>query len=127
MIKLVFCKLLFEALHNWSTIPPEAEACYLSLRHRHVFHITVAVRVSHDDRDVEFIELKHKVEKFLKETYPEMLNGIPFLRDTSCEMLATTILQHFEAEYVIVSEDGENGAIVSRESSREFEVNFLNG
>jgi hypothetical protein len=103
----VFCKVLFEGIHNWPTCDIE-EVSYLKLPHRHIFHITCYAVVTHMDRDLEFIVLKHKVEKWLLETYP---NG--HMGATSCEQLAWQLINKFNLVQCTVSEDGENGAAVT--------------
>lgn len=102
----VFASLTFEATHNWPQCNIK-EVEYLKHEHRHVFHITAYVEVSHDDRDVEFIVLKHRIKDYLEEFYPENKLGA-----TSCEMLASELVEAFNLVKCIVSEDGENGAVV---------------
>lgn len=106
-MKLVFCKVFFEATHNWENCDIE-EVAYLQNEHRHVFHITAYVEVSHDDRDVEFIVLKHRIEEYLQEFYPTNKLG-----SMSCEMLAAELIEAFNLSKCIVSEDGENGVEIA--------------
>ncbi len=108
MKTVVFCKLLFEGIHNWPTCNiPEVE--YLKHPHRHIFHITCEVNVLHNDRDKEFIVLKHDVEAFLKRQFPSGNLG-----STSCEQLAQMLMSKFDLDMCEVSEDGENGARVTK-------------
>lgn len=107
MRKFVYAKVLFEATHNWPQCELE-EVSYLKHEHRHVFHITACKEVSHSDRDIEFIMLKHQIEKYLSEKYPERKLG-----HTSCEMLAEDLYKAFGLDSCDVSEDGENGSIVA--------------
>lgn len=115
----VFCTVVFEATHNWPGVVDHeqyAEVHYLQHEHRHRFFIKAHSRVTHSDRDVEFIWLAHKIEDFLLSKYPTRRMG-----HKSCEMLAIEILEHF-ADYlykVEVSEDNENGAIVELATNRE--------
>ena len=111
-ITSVFCQTTFEACHLWEFIPPSEEAQYLKNVHRHLFKIRVECLVSHSDRDIEIISLKHKVDGYLKKTFDYKLGAIPFLGSTSCEMLAEMLFTEFDAFLVEVSEDGENGAVV---------------
>lgn len=106
-MKLVFAKVLFEATHNWPNCNIE-EVAYLANEHRHIFHITAYVEVNHEDRDVEFIVLKHQIQNFLQERYPDAKLG-----STSCETLATILITYFSLSKCIVSEDGENGVEVT--------------
>lgn len=109
MIKTeIFCTIQFEGIHSWPNCPIE-EVKYLRDPHRHIFFITAHKEVSHNDRDVEFIWLKHRIEEYLKETYPNNDLG-----STSCEMLANELASKFDLMKCKVSEDNENGAIVKR-------------
>lgn len=107
-ITVVYCTVLFEGIHCWPTCPFE-EVKYLRDPHRHIFHIKASKEVFHDDRDVEFIMLKHKVETYLKTAFPDGQMGA-----TSCEMLGRILMEAFDLVQVEVSEDGENGAIIGR-------------
>lgn len=103
----VTTKFRVSALHHWV----EADN-YLKYLHRHLFHFTVWLEVFHDDRDVEFIQLKGELEEFTRRTIAE------FGKEFSCEMLADTICRWLEKAYpgrdckAWVEEDGENGAFV---------------
>lgn len=102
----VFAHNEFEALHAWNDCPIE-EVAYLRNDHRHVFHIDSYKIVDHDDREQEFIILKHRVAEWLEEEYPDHHLG-----STSCEMLAIRLIGAFGLSRCVVSEDGENGADV---------------
>lgn len=65
--------------------------------------------MTHDDRDVEFITLKREVDIYIANSKEDLFSGY-----VSCEMMAKSLLERFRAEFVEVSEDGENGAIVTR-------------
>ena len=103
---MVFARTSFEGFHCWPDAPDEVS--FLRARHRHIFHVEVKVQVIHGDRDVEFILLKREVDLFIEKT----LKGNT--ANWSCERWALEILEEFGAEEVTVSEDGENGAIVTR-------------
>lgn len=142
----VFCDFSFEGKHCWPDAVNHEGVEFLSLKHRHIFHVRVIVSVSHDDRDVEFILMKRYLEKYTRD--------LPLdLHNSSCEMLAYCIgiathcfvqgLSHermyFEFPFlrspwnidynkktpyksdsriqVKVSEDNENGSIVIIEQS----------
>ena len=71
--------------------------------------------VSHNDRDIEFIEMKNRVEYFLRTNftchlYPYKKITMPDFGAHSCESLAELLLKKFDACYVRVMEDNENGA-----------------
>lgn len=103
----VYCSLQYEATHCWPECPFDAVS-YLRSPHRHMFHITAYVAVYHDDRNVEFILLKHRIENYLSITYPHHDFG-----SKSCEMIARELIERFELSACNVSEDGENGSFVS--------------
>jgi hypothetical protein len=103
---VVYCTVLFEGIHCWPDCPFE-EVKYLRDPHRHIFHIKAYNRVHHDDRDVEFIMLKHRVEEYLHRKFPGGQMG-----KTSCEMLGRDLMEHFGLIEVEVNEDGENGAVI---------------
>ena len=117
----VYCTLQVEGVHNWPECPFE-EVVYLRDLHRHVFHIKAYKTVMHDDRDVEFIMLKHQIEHYLLREYASMGQDGHFMDDfvcifgaKSCEMIAQELINEFGLSRCEVSEDNENGAIVSVE------------
>ena len=84
------------------------DVSFLADPHRHIFHFRVEMEVFHDDRDVEFIQLKRTLERWFS-------TSILKLDYKSCEMIAREthsqlISQWPSRDYVVeVSEDGENG------------------
>jgi len=116
----VYCSLQLEGIHNWPNCPHE-EVAYLRNNHRHMFHIKTWVDVGHDDRDVEFIIFKHQVEEYLINKYgmnEELGIRVCEFGPMSCEMIARELIEHFNLSRCEVSEDGENGAIVTRTEAR---------
>jgi len=112
MFRHIFITFALEVFHNF----PEASevfgerVAFLEPRHRHMFHFKLYKAVEHNDRDVEFILFKQEVMKYLTETY-----GTPMeLGRKSCEDLAEELLTKFTLVGAEVSEDGENGAAVSK-------------
>lgn len=103
----VYVTTTFEGFHRWPDAPNPVG--FLRELHRHTFHVRLEVKVNHDDRDVEFILLKREVDGWIAEkTLAET--------DTwSCERWARELMDRFDAIRVEVSEDGENGAIVTRD------------
>ena len=85
------------------------DVSFLAYPHRHIFHFKVKIEVFHDDRDIEFIQLKRKIEKWLGD-------GILKLDFKSCEMMSNDLYDLLKVEYpnrdmvISVSEDGENGS-----------------
>ena len=106
----VYCTLQVEGTHEWPECPFD-EVGYLRNTHRHVFHVKAYVPVTHDDRDVEFIMLKHHIDEYLFNAYGE--GDICKFGSMSCEMIARELLDVFNLSCCEVSEDGENGAIVT--------------
>jgi hypothetical protein len=107
----IFVTTRFEGYHRWRDAPDMVS--FLREWHRHIFHVKVVVNVEHGDRDVEFIMLKWVIENYVRDKY----QGQQF--EFSCEAIAGDIMDHFRRFYsvsqVMVSEDGENGAIVTKD------------
>ena len=107
----IIVKTNFEGIHKFEDAPQEVG--YLREPHRHIFFIEVEMEVFHDDRELEFIMVKHKVEQFI--------NSKPFGIRHSCEQMAKDIIAFLRHEYdseplqrkiaVTVLEDNENGGV----------------
>ncbi len=119
----VFCTTQIEGTHNWPSCPYD-EVDYLRVPHRHVFYIKAHKTVNHSDRDVEFIMLKHQIRNYLIKEYgraSQTAGGgeIHYYHcefgAMSCEMLAEELISQFDLCRCEVSEDNENGAIVTVE------------
>ena len=100
----IVVNLQVELTHQWSDCPLE-EVNYLKNEHRHLFFICCKKEVNHNNRDIEIIQFKHKIEEFIKELYPKKKMG-----EISCEMLAEILKKRFNLVYCSVLEDNENGA-----------------
>ena len=112
MSLLAIARITFEGVHAWGSQPPDAPRRYLSTPHRHLFHVEVAIPVSHGDRQVEILELGRQVRTLVGMTYPMTSDGDIDFGDRSCEHIAEMLaykLQPFP-QYVRVFEDNENGA-----------------
>lgn len=87
------------------------DVSFLANPHRHIFHFYVRIAVTHNDRDIEFIQFKRWMERL----YTEGTMQVDF---QSCEMLAEALMNKIEAKYpgramvVKVFEDDENGAVL---------------
>src|SRR6056300_178050 len=87
----------------------EYDVSFLGYPHRHIFHFKVGITVTHNDRDIEFIQFKRWLEKLYEEQTLE-------LDLKSCEMMADDLYEQIIAKHpgreihIDVSEDGENGA-----------------
>ena len=62
------------------------------------------MQVTHADRDIEFIELRERVDAWIAEHQHGKCNTM------SCEHWAIAIASEFGFDTVEVNEDGENGA-----------------
>lgn len=102
----------FEGFHHYpgaSKIDPRIK--FLESDHRHMFHVTVKIAVSHLDRELEFFLVKWALDDFIKSGDQN---------HKSCEMIATDILNnHLLPNYgdhryyeVTVSEDNESDGII---------------
>jgi len=97
----------FSALHCWPSCPFE-DVAYLKNSHRHLFKAVLKFKVSENiDREIEFIRLKNKIHRYFEERFENKNIG-----SMSCEQIATILLKEFDACFVSVFEDGENGAEV---------------
>lgn len=108
----VWIRTTFNAIHYWPDAPDTVMGRFLRNPHRHCFHVELHKGVEHDNRDIEFLELQRNVRMYCR----EQIGGPSFLSPTnkSCEMIAQELLDKFDADMVLVSEDGENGAVVYR-------------
>jgi len=109
IVSTVFCTLSFEGVHFWGTCPFD-EVAYLRDPHRHVFNVKAHKLVSHDDRDTEFIILKHKIANYLRGAYWDNTIQMHNIGPQSCEMIARSLIEKFGLCECSVDEDGENGA-----------------
>jgi hypothetical protein len=97
----------------------EYDVSFLANPHRHIFHFRVWLGVTHNDRDVEFIQFKRWLEKLYSSN-----QGVLSLDYKSCEMMADDLYVQIAAKYpgravwIEVSEDGENGALIKYETHR---------
>lgn len=95
----------------------EYDVSFLGVPHRHIFHFTVGIQVFHNDRDIEFIQIKRWLENLYKE-------GTLELNFKSCEMISDDLYEQIASRYpnrdikITVSEDGENGATIYYNTTR---------
>lgn len=94
----------------------EYDVSFLGHPHRHIFHFRVEIEVFHDDRDIEFIQFKRWLEKL----YASEILQLDY---KSCEMIAEELANTIHNTYpgramtITVSEDNENGATLSFNST----------
>lgn len=120
--KFISIRTQFEALHNWPDAP--RAVAFLRHPHRHLFKVQLWWEVDHNDRDREFFVNRSMVDYYIRNTLLHTYNFdessiIPDLGSKSCEDVAESLLNHFSAFSVLVSEDGENEATVFGEESKE--------
>ena len=108
----VFCTLQIEGIHNWPGCPFD-EVAYLRDPHRHLFFIKAYKAVNHDDRDTEFIMLKHEIQQYFRHNYYKSHLKCCLFGAMSCEMIARELIDNFGLTRCEVSEDNENGAILT--------------
>ena len=86
----------------------EYDVSFLGYPHRHTFHFKVQIQVTHNDRDIEFIQFKRWLENLYKDDVLQ-------LDYKSCEMIADDLYIRINDKYpgrfvvIDVAEDGENG------------------
>lgn len=87
------------------------DVSFLGYPHRHIFHFKVWISVTHDDRDVEFIQFKRWLENLYNQ-------GTLQLDYKSCEMISNDLYDVISQQYpgrevwIEVSEDLENGSFI---------------
>lgn len=110
--RTIWVTFALEGIHcypNAATNPELESVKFLSYPHRHMFHFRVAIEVTHNQRDIEFIIFK----RWLMNLYGtgQTLN----LNSKSCEMIAEELINQVQMKYparaisVSVDEDAENG------------------
>jgi hypothetical protein len=121
--RMIWVKFAKEGIHKYpaaATDPAlatgdEYDVSFLGYPHRHIFQFQVWISVTHNDRDIEFIQFKRWLEKLYSEKTLE-------LNFRSCEMIAEDLYEKINARYpnravqIEVSEDGENGAVMKWEA-----------
>jgi hypothetical protein len=89
------------------------DVSFLGVAHRHIFHFKVQIQVTHNDRDIEFIQFKRWLERLYAEV--DSSTAVLQLDHKSCEMIADELYLQINAKYpsrfvvIDVAEDGENG------------------
>jgi len=117
--KMIWVTFRKEGMHRYpaaATDPnlatgDEYDVSFLANEHRHIFHFKVWIGVTHDDRDIEFIQLKRWLENLYKDATLS-------LDHKSCEMMSGELYDMISQRYpsrevwIEVSEDGENGSFI---------------
>ena len=98
----------------------EYDVSFLGYPHRHIFHFKVAIQVTHNDRDIEFIQFKRWLENSFRD-------GVMQLDHKSCEMISDELYMYIANRYpdrdieITVSEDGENGATIYYNTTKPYQ------
>ena len=117
--KMIWVTFRKEGMHRYpaaATDPnlatgDEYDVSFLANEHRHIFHFRVWIGVTHNDRDIEFIQFKRWLENLYKD-------AILSLDHKSCEMMSDDLYDIISKQYpgreiwIEVSEDGENGSFI---------------
>ena len=117
--KFIFVTFQKEGMHKYPaalTDPnlatgDEYDVSFLGYPHRHIFHFKVWLGITHNDRDVEFIQFK----RWLLNLYKDATLSLDF---KSCEMMSDDLYTQISQKYpdrevwIEVSEDGENGSFI---------------
>lgn len=115
----VYCTFQKEGYHLYpgaDTNPATAtgddmDVSHLGARHMHYFNFKVWVEVKHANRDIEFIQLRRRIEK-------QYDSGSLELNGSSCEMMADDLYEVLASWYpgvdikIDISEEGINGAYI---------------
>ena len=118
-LKMIWVTFRKEGMHRYpaaATDPAlatgdEYDVSFLANEHRHIFHFRVWIGVTHNDRDIEFIQFKRWLENLYKD-------AILSLDHKSCEMMSDDLYDTISKKYpgrevwIEVSEDGENGSFI---------------
>ena len=112
MKRFIEVKLDIEGLHSYPNCNIE-EVEYLKHMHRHTFQFLCRAEVTHNERDIEFIEFKHQIKDYIGKKYYDLKYKCCNFTGQSCESLAEELLNSFDLCRCSVSEDGEFFGIVS--------------
>jgi hypothetical protein len=119
--KMIWVTFRKEGIHKYpaaATDPTlatgdEYDVSFLANPHRHIFHFRVWLSVTHNDRDVEFIQFKRWLEKLYSSN-----EGVLSLDYKSCEMMSDDLYAQISQKYpdrevwIEIAEDGENGSFI---------------
>jgi hypothetical protein len=119
--KMIWVTFRKEGIHKYpaaATDPnlatgDEYDVSFLASPHRHIFHFRVWIGVTHNDRDIEFIQFKRWLEKLYSGD-----QAVLSLDHKSCEMMSDDLHDIISNKYpnrevwIEVSEDGENGSFI---------------
>ena len=100
------------ALHHWPGAT--GQRAYLGHPHMHNFRIKAIAHVNHEDREIEFHDLRDAL-RIQTNNLLMMTAGVHDFGERSCETIARELLESMpELVMVSVSEDGDVTALVER-------------
>lgn len=99
MKKYIVIRTQFPMLHYWKDAKN-----FLKHEHRHMFYVECKLEITHNDREVEFIEFKEIIEDYIRECFWNKVLHY------SCEDICEILIGQFGLSYCSVFEDNENGA-----------------
>ena len=100
----------FEFCHRWKDAPEEV--AFLRNVHRHDFHVTCSIEVMHDDRELEFFMVLHRLEDFINreiKTMPDTTSCEQFCKKIGSYLIDTYGQRNMQIE---VSEDNKSSSVV---------------
>lgn len=101
------------ATHWWEGAFKHGTRKYLAHPHQHRFLIEVRAPVSHDDRQIEFHDLRDELLTWIN--YLPLKDNVVSFGPRSCEMIGKDIMAAMpQVHWVRVMEDAEHGAITRR-------------
>ena len=111
-----------DGTHCWPDAP--LGRGYLAARHRHLFKVEVWTPVAHDERDIEFHDLKAAVNSCIAAMGTLSPSGLRDFGGTSCEGMARTLAEllrshGIRASRIVWSEDGEFDAVIEFNTNQE--------
>ena len=129
--RMIFVTFQKEGIHCYPSASIDAnlatgdeyDVSFLGTPHRHIFHFNVAIQVFHNDRDLEFIQVKRWLENLYRGTLE--------LNHKSCEMIADDLYLAISNRYpdrdihITVSEDGENGATIYYNTTKPYQQHAI--
>jgi len=117
--RMIYVTFQREGIHHYPQAATDAnlaDVAFLAHPHRHIFHFKVSIEVFHNDRDIEFIQFKRWLES--------LYQGTLELNNKSCEMISDDLYEAIAGRYpdrdieISVSEDDENGVVVTYNTTR---------
>lgn len=103
----ILVRTQFEGFHRWPGASEDTKEEYLRSVHRHMFHVEVEIEVTSEDRQVEFIEFKRRLNEYCTRWNVPTTNSC----ETMARFIALWIIDlNLPPVRVLVTEDNENGA-----------------